>query len=156
MDFEKNNTFTKSSKNYAKFGNICWYTNIESDKEKSFIPLSKSYKLTDYDEYCNFEGIDVKKIADIPKDYDGIMGVPFTLLSGHNPEQFEIIGLGVTKLGEAIGVGVRTSDEEFEQYKTESDAYRRNTLCFRNAKGVLKVPYSRVLIRRVIRRDDEQ
>jgi hypothetical protein len=31
--------------------------------------------------------------VDIPKDYDGVMGVPITFLDKYNPEQFEILGM---------------------------------------------------------------
>ena len=34
-----------------------------------------------------------RKAKEIPKDYDGAMGVPITFLNKHNPEQFEIVGL---------------------------------------------------------------
>jgi hypothetical protein len=33
----------------------------------------------------------VRKVADIPKDYHGVMGVPITFLRRYNPEQFEIV-----------------------------------------------------------------
>ena len=33
------------------------------------------------------------KTADIPLDYDGIMGVPITFLDKYCPDQFEIVGL---------------------------------------------------------------
>ena len=32
-------------------------------------------------------------LKDIPKDYDGVMGVPVTFIDKYNPDQFEIIGL---------------------------------------------------------------
>ena len=31
-------------------------------------------------------------MADIPVDYEGVMGVPITFLEKYNPEQFEIVG----------------------------------------------------------------
>lgn len=34
---------------------------------------------------------------EIPKDYDGAMGVPITFLGKYNPEQFEILGLANDK-----------------------------------------------------------
>ena len=149
IEFEKNNTFIEDDRKYAKFGNIVWYTNLNVSKNNSFINLVKEYKTENYYRYLNYDAIDIPSISDIPKDYYGIMGVPFTFMSEYNPEQFEVIGLGVTKLGVSIGVGVNTTDEDFETYKKESNAYRRNTLCYREDNGKLKVPYSRVLVRRV-------
>jgi len=33
----------------------------------------------------------VSKVAEIPVDYKGVMGVPITFLDKYNPKQFEII-----------------------------------------------------------------
>lgn len=33
----------------------------------------------------------MSKVCEIPKDYDGIMGVPITFLYRYNPSQFEIV-----------------------------------------------------------------
>ena len=57
--------------------------------------LYKSYSLEDYQKYDNYDAINVDKTADIPADYDGLMGVPITFLDKYNPSQFEIIdGIG--------------------------------------------------------------
>ena len=45
-----------------------------------------------YSKYDNYDAIEVSKVKNIPKDYDGIMGVPITFLNKHNPNQFEILG----------------------------------------------------------------
>ena len=42
--------------------------------------------------YSNLDAIDVNKVADIPEDWFGLMGVPDTFLEKYNPEQFEIVG----------------------------------------------------------------
>jgi len=44
-----------------------------------------------YQKYDNYDAIEVSKVKDIPKDYNGYMGVPITFLNKHNPKQFEII-----------------------------------------------------------------
>ena len=43
--------------------------------------------------YDNYDAIEVSKVAEIPVDYDGCMGVPITFLDKYNPKQFEILGL---------------------------------------------------------------
>ena len=68
-----------------------WFTNIPHRKRNEFIPLTKSYSPETYLKYDNYNAIDVSKVADIPADYDGYMGVPITFLDKYNPEQFEII-----------------------------------------------------------------
>ena len=47
---------------------------------------------TSYDQYDNFDAIEVPFTDAIPSDYDGIMGVPISFLDKYNPEQFEILG----------------------------------------------------------------
>ena len=42
--------------------------------------------------YNNYDAININKTADIPDDYDGVMGVPITFLDKYNPDEFEIIG----------------------------------------------------------------
>ena len=56
------------------------------------IILTEKYTPENYPKYDNYDAIEVSKVADIPKDYDGVMGVPITFLDKYNPEQFEIIG----------------------------------------------------------------
>lgn len=93
QSFEKNNVYTTSDgRRLAKFGNICWYTNLDTTKKHENLPLYKSFSPQDYPKYDNYDAIEVSKVADIPYDYDGFMGVPITFLDKYNPEQFEIIG----------------------------------------------------------------
>ena len=47
----------------------------------------------DYPKYDGFDAINVDRIADIPIDYDGIIGVPITYMSQYCPEQFELVGV---------------------------------------------------------------
>ena len=72
-------------------GNICWFTNLDIAKRHEEIILYKTYNSDDYPTYDNYDAINVNKVADIPMDYNGIIGVPITFLDKYNPEQFEII-----------------------------------------------------------------
>ena len=38
-----------------------------------------------------YDAINVNKKAEIPCDYDGVMGVPITFMDKYNPEQFEYL-----------------------------------------------------------------
>ena len=78
----------------AKFGNICWYTNLDIDKRHEDLILYRRYKEdpSRYPKYDNYDAIEVSKVKDIPEDYYGVMGVPITFMDSYNPEQFEIIG----------------------------------------------------------------
>ena len=76
----------------VKFRNVGWFTNLDFKKRHENVTLYKQYKPDEYPRYVNYEAIEVSKVAEIPYDYDGEMGVPITFLDKYNPEQFEIIG----------------------------------------------------------------
>lgn len=78
---------------WRSMGNICWFTNLDTTKRHESLTLYKPYIPGEYPHYDNYEAINVDKVADIPYDYNGAMGVPITFLDKYNPKQFEIIGL---------------------------------------------------------------
>ena len=69
-----------------KFGNICWFTNMKVNKYIEKLVLTKAYNPIDYPKYDNYDAIEVGRVANIPKDYDGVMGVPITFLFKYNPD----------------------------------------------------------------------
>ena len=71
--------------------NACWYTNLEHDKRIEKIYLSKTYTPEEYPKFYNFDAINVDKVKNIPRDYEGVMGVPITFIEHYNPNQFEIV-----------------------------------------------------------------
>ena len=70
-----------------------WFTNLDHDKRNIPIDLYKRYSNEEYPKYDNYDAIEVSKVADIPEDYDGVMGVPITFLDKYCPTQFEIVGI---------------------------------------------------------------
>lgn len=79
-----------------KFGNIGWFTNIPHAKRAEPLPLTATYyddknRREEYPKYDNYDAIEVSKVVNIPKDYEGVMGVPITFLDKYCPEQFEIL-----------------------------------------------------------------
>lgn len=46
----------------------------------------------------------MSKVANIPYDYEGAMGVPITFMDKYNPEQFEIIRFGKGDNGKGLSV----------------------------------------------------
>lgn len=113
----------ESGQKWRSLGNAMWLTNLDLERRHRDIPLIKSYNPEDYPKYDYYEAIEVSRVANIPFDYDGIMGVPVTFLNKHNPEQFEI-----------IGEANHGSDNEFDLFKP-------------TIKG--KELYKRILIRRL-------
>ena len=69
-----------------------WFTNLPHRRRKEELVLGKNYNSDLYPQYDNYKAIEVSKVAEIPCDYDGAMGVPISFLDKYNPEQFEILG----------------------------------------------------------------
>jgi len=108
--------------------------------------LYKKYNETDYQKYENYDAINIDKIKDIPADYTGAMGVPITFLNKYNPDQFEIIGLGISNSG--IEIGVKPYKEEHRRYRKEIQ--KRAAVdgdLYMITNGVVDVPYARIIIR---------
>jgi hypothetical protein len=74
-----------------KLRNVVWFTNLATTKRRDFLDLYKSYTPREFPAYVNYPAIEVSRVADIPADYDGAMGVPITFLDKYNPDQFEIL-----------------------------------------------------------------
>lgn len=81
-----------------------WYTNLDFPKRHEDLILYRKYDPADYPTYDNFDAIEVGRVADIPVDYDGNMGVPLTFLDNWNPEQFEIVAITKTWYGAATKI----------------------------------------------------
>lgn len=122
MGYNMVKEFYQPDGSIKKFGNICWFTNLPSMKRNEELVLVKKYNSIDYPKYDDYDAIEVSKVANIPMDYEGIMGVPITFLYKYNPNQFEILG--------------------DSRYHDGSDT--ANDINFINGKGL----YRRVLIRR--------
>jgi len=79
-----------------KFGNVFWYTNLDHPQRHTPLLLDCRYSPELYPRYVNYDAIEVGKVAMLPGDYNGAMGVPVSFLTKHCPEQFEILGLSST------------------------------------------------------------
>jgi hypothetical protein len=125
---------------------VVWFTNLDISKRHEDLILYKEYTPEEYPKYENFDAINVNKTKDIPIDYDGIMGVPITFLDKYNPDQFEVIGLGISSSG--IEVGVQPYKSEHKKYRKEIQ--KRGAVdgdLYMMENGTVKVPYARILIR---------
>lgn len=77
---------------YFSMGSIAWFTNMDNKRRHENIPLYKKYTKKEYPTYDNYDAIEVSKVAEIPRDFAGVMGVPITFLDKYNAEQFEMVG----------------------------------------------------------------
>lgn len=83
----------ENGQKWRSLGNACWYTNLDIQKRHEPIDLVSKYDPEKYPKYDDFDAINVSKTLDIPCDYDGVMGVPITMLQYYCPDQFDIIWL---------------------------------------------------------------
>ena len=97
-------------KDMIRVSGVNWFTNIEIAKRNEQIDLVCKYSPGEYPTYDNYDAIEVCKTADIPCDYDGLMGVPITFMDKYNPNQFEIVTLG-------IGEGNFTPKKKYEKFR---------------------------------------
>ncbi len=101
---ESRKRFDDKGNKYFSMGSIMWFTNLDVPKRHESITLYKHYTPEEYPRYDNYDAIEVARVADIPYDYDGAMGVPVTFLDKYNPEQFEILGITKTWFGGATKI----------------------------------------------------
>lgn len=116
----------ETGQKWRSLGNAMWLTNLDTQKRHQKLELTKYYDPEIYPKYDDFDAINVKKVVDIPKDYDGIMGVPITYLKYHNEEQFEI-----------VGEANHGSDNEFDLFKPKingKELFKRILIRKRNGK----------------------
>lgn len=77
---------------WRSMGNICWFTNLDHNKRHEEMDLICRYSPDLYPKYDNYDAIEVSTTANIPMDYEGVMGVPITFIDKYCPDQFEILG----------------------------------------------------------------
>ena len=82
----------EKGRKWRSLGNTAWFTNLDHGRRHEPLVLLKKYNPANYPRYDNYDAIEVSKTADIPGDYDGVMGVPISYLDKHNPDEFEIVG----------------------------------------------------------------
>ena len=148
---------------------VTWFTNLEIKKRHEDIILYKHYIPEEYPTYANYNAIDVSKTADIPCDYDGLMGVPITFLDKYNPEQFEIVGI---TLGNTVDYEMTALYENAVQHNQNGSTQSGSKVNTRaailvkdkptnkvyytadNADGYLISIYPRILIKRRVNREN--
>lgn len=113
------NSKIENGKKYLFVKGCMWFTNMDTEKRHQDFNLYKKYTPKEYPKYDNYDAIEVSKVADIPMDYKGVMGVPITFISKYNPSQFEILGIYDDKRenDDAFIQGVPTYiDEQHKRY----------------------------------------
>ena len=100
----------KDGQKWRSLGNAMWLTNLDTPRRHQKLKLTQHYTTEAYPKYDNYDAINIKRVVDIPADFDGVMGVPITYLKYHNNCQFEI-----------VGEANHGSDNEFDLFKPKID-----------------------------------
>ena len=164
----KKNAYMKDGKFYWRVNGVRWYTNIGHgirhhplklmSKEDNLKfnntllnNLKKKYELDYYPKYNNYDAIEVPMVSAIPDDYEGEMGVPVSFMDKYCPEQFEIIGIGIGKLGEELGI-TPIPKEIDKSLPGHSSVWRFYIMVGDRAV----IPYSRIIIKRKIPKKERE
>lgn len=167
-EFDTPNGMTKKINGLTR-----WFTNLDIQKRHEKLILWQRYYDDDgnplpdaeerYPHYDNYDAINVDRVADIPVDYKGVMGVPITFLDKYNPDEFKILGY----TAKDMGVDCLKFYEDLEQSLNCGPFLRNmksarfspmirydskpNKTCYRasNVNGYMLKTYGRVLICRI-------
>ena len=99
---------------YINVKGVRWFTNVDYKERHEKLILYKQYNPEDYPKYDNYDAIEVGKTADIPCDYEGIMGVPISFIDKYTPEQFDVIGATESE-GKGFSNGLWHEDSKVAQ-----------------------------------------
>lgn len=152
----------ENGNHYIRVKGVRWFTNLEHGKRHQPLELMtmednimysrhKKIRGHGYDNYDNFDAIEVPFSDAIPIDYEGIMGVPITFLDKYCPEQFEILGMCENEDLYSLKTKKYTGEECKNAYFAKFEKKGTYDL---NASGVLVVDgryekvYQRILIRK--------
>ena len=127
---EKETAKINDGHHYAKVPAISVFTNLDIKKRHEEIILWETYTPEKFPHYDNYDAINVDKVDHIPKDYDGVMGVPITFLDKYNPEQFEIVSFRKGEDGKDL---VFTREREFN--RTFESLSRDDKVATANVRG---------------------
>ena len=136
---------------FIRVKGVRWFTNLDYKQRHEEFVFVRHYNPIDYPKYKNYDAIEVAKTADIPEDWDGLMGVPDTFLDRYNPDQFEIVGnAGDTSWARSAGVQAMGAETIARLRKQGNKAHvtaNMNSL-YLDHDGKILLPYSRIIIRR--------
>lgn len=148
---------------YIRVPGIRWFTNMDVPIRHKNLTLYKKYTPEEYPKYDNYDAINVNYTSDIPYDYEGAMGVPITFIDKYNPEQFEIVALGIVGnidfscekkmeiLKNGLPTGKFTVNAKGTLYRKYNPQIDKKPPAFKDAKTgeLYSSIYARVIVRRI-------
>jgi hypothetical protein len=120
-DYDNKFVYEENGVRLGQVNSACWFTNIPHTKRNTPLDLYKKYSADEYPKYDNYDAIE-SKTAEIPMDYEGVMGVPITFLDKYCPTQFEIVGIMSGAKGETFTNG---NDGRAKFYLNDKGVYAR-------------------------------
>lgn len=124
-------------KRFIRVKGVRWFTNLKYPEYRRRVELTNEYSPEHFPKYANYDAVEVGRIADIPADYFGPMGVPITILDRYDPQQFEILGSSRTLS--------RPMAEVAEKGSFQSGGPR---FYLKRPDGTFRRMYDRIVIRR--------
>ena len=91
IGYETPNDFAQPNSDKNMKGLCRWFTTFKTRQVS--LEMTEKYDPERYPKYDNYDAINVDRVADIPRDYYGVMGVPATFMDKYNDKQFEIVGI---------------------------------------------------------------
>ena len=92
----------ENGKKFIRVKGVRWFTNLDHNKRHEELYLSERYDSNSYPKYDNYDAINVDETKNIPKDWEGAMGVPISFLDKYNPDQFEILDCNDIRLSHSV------------------------------------------------------
>ena len=142
-------------------GNTCWFTNIDHGnrhKPPQLMTMQENLRFNkklkgqnEYYRYLNYEAIEVPYVELIPKDYNGLMGVPKSFLEKYCPDQFEIVSssdFAINDIEGWHGVTKEFCDLYYAQGNKGQISVGWPLPYYINNEGRAILPYARILIRK--------
>ena len=136
---------------FIRVKGVRWFTNLDYSKRHEELVLYRKYNPDDYPKYDNYDAIEVGKTADIPEDYEGVMGVPITFMDKYCPEQFEILGMCENEDLYGLKTRVYNRTECQNAYSAKfgkKGSYDLNASGVLTLGGIQEKVYQRILIRK--------
>jgi hypothetical protein len=136
---------------------VRWFTNLDHGRLHQPIPLMSEADVIKFStnkpfvSYDNYNAIEVSLVKNIPKDYNGVMGVPISFFDKHSPKQFTILGTsdnGIvdSKYKKTPGLTKKFVDDYYKAGGTGAYKEGNPTAGFYD-DGVAKMVYKRIFIK---------
>ena len=136
---------------------VRWFTNLDHGRRHQPLPLMTEAEVIKFAtkkpfvEYDNYNAIEVSLVKNIPRDYEGMMGVPISIMDKYSPEQFTILGtsdngLVDDKFKKTPGLTKKFVDDYYKDGGT--GAYKEgNPTAGYYENNIAKMAYKRIFIK---------